>query len=65
MQSGGFIEKNGLPATQKSPHFIMIAGHDEQEAIGPILKNQTNAQTGANLEIRRGKFADAQALMPV
>src|SRR5258708_1669758 len=42
----------------------MVSDHDEQKAIGTILENRTNVQTGLNLKIRRGKFSDAQALMP-
>ena len=65
-RSGGFTGKNARSTTpQECLNLIMVSNHDEQKTVGTILKNQTNIQTGSNLEIRRGKFSDAQTLMPV
>ena len=52
-------------AAKKRPHFIMVAGHDEQERFGTILKNQTEVQSHSNLEISWREFSDAQALVPM
>jgi hypothetical protein len=52
-------------SAQEFLHFVVIAGHHEQKAIGAILKNQPDVESDTNFKKVSRQLANAQSLMPV
>ena len=50
-------------SAQKLLHFVVIASHQKQKAIGTILENQPDVQPHADFKITSRQLADAQTLM--
>jgi len=50
-------------SAQKLLHFVVIASHQKQKAIGAVLENQPNVQPNADFKIISRQLADVQTLM--
>jgi hypothetical protein len=46
-------------------HFIVVASHHEQKAIGAVLKNQPDVQASPDFKKIGRQPADVQSPMPV
>lgn len=53
------------PPPQELLHFVMVAGHHKQKAIGAVLKNQPDVQPDPDLKKIPCQPANAQSPVPV